>query len=558
MTQIHWLDPVSGNFDTAADWSGGLVPGATDDAILDAAGSSFTVTAPTGETVNSIRTAANAILAITGGTFAAATGAGSGANAGTIEVEGGAKFQVGGTLLNTGAITLVGSMIHGHKANLIVQGSVTLDGGGTVSLTENKSLAVIEGKRKNAVLINIDNTISGSGQIGNGVNSSKLSLINEAGGVINANDPSHLLHVLNDRPSINAGLMEATSGATLLIERTTINNTGGTIEAVGRGTVGIADATIEGGGIFAGTNSVVALDNSANISGAALSIATAGKIEIFGRAVITADGGIFNSGTILLQDNSTAGLVLDNSVSLTGGGTVTLVGGGIDGTTTAAVLNNLDNTIGGYGRLGGGVLTLVNQAGGVIDANVNTLDLTIDTGTRTIANAGLIEATARGLGVVASPIRNTGILEATGGGTLTVNGAVTGGTGKAMAAGGTLDFTASFNQNVIFSGAGSVLELAQSQSYGGKLRGFSRSGRSTLDLADIGFVDAGEATYSGTTTSGILTVTDGTHTAHIALRGNYLNAIFTASTDGHGGTDIVASKAAASVHRFVAAAAGRG
>jgi hypothetical protein len=34
-------------------------------------------------------------------------------------------------------------------------------------------------------------------------------------------------------------------------------------------------------------------------------------------------------------------------------------------------------------------------------------------------------------------------------------------------------------------------------------------------------------------------VTDGTHTANIALLGNYLASTFAASSDGHGGTAIV-------------------
>ena len=34
-------------------------------------------------------------------------------------------------------------------------------------------------------------------------------------------------------------------------------------------------------------------------------------------------------------------------------------------------------------------------------------------------------------------------------------------------------------------------------------------------------------------------MTDGTHTANIALLGNYLASTFTTSPDGHGGTNVV-------------------
>ena len=57
-----------------------------------------------------------------------------------------------------------------------------------------------------------------------------------------------------------------------------------------------------------------------------------------------------------------------------------------------------------------------------------------------------------------------------------------------------------------------------------------------LDLVDIGFVNANEATFSGTATGGTLSVTDGTHIAKIALLGNYLASTFVAQSDGHGGT----------------------
>jgi hypothetical protein len=160
--------------------------------------------------------------------------------------------------------------------------------------------------------------------------------------------------------------------------------------------------------------------------------------------------------------------------------------------------------------------------------------------------------------VVASAVTNTGKLEAAGG-NLTVNGAVTG-AGSAVISAGTLAFGSSFTENVAFTGTSCVLVLAQSQGYAGQISGFSLTGGTSLDLRDIGFISAGEATFSGTATSGVLTVTDGTHTAHITLLGDYLTSTFTASSDGHGGTIVVdPTKAPAiaptSAHPFVAAMA---
>ena len=88
-----------------------------------------------------------------------------------------------------------------------------------------------------------------------------------------------------------------------------------------------------------------------------------------------------------------------------------------------------------------------------------------------------------------------------------------------------------------------TLELAQSQTYTANITGFSKTGTTALDLVDIGFVSSGEATFSGTAGGGTLTVTDGTHIAHIKLSGDYLASTFIASSDGHGGTIVVDPRA---------------
>lgn len=55
----------------------------------------------------------------------------------------------------------------------------------------------------------------------------------------------------------------------------------------------------------------------------------------------------------------------------------------------------------------------------------------------------------------------------------------------------------------------------------------------------------------------MLTVTDGSHTAHITLTGDYTGVTFVASSDGHGGVNIVdaTAPAAAPAHALIAAMA---
>jgi hypothetical protein len=108
-----------------------------------------------------------------------------------------------------------------------------------------------------------------------------------------------------------------------------------------------------------------------------------------------------------------------------------------------------------------------------------------------------------------------------------------------IGSGGVADFAGAFSQNVAFTAGGGTLELANSQGFAGVISGFSKTGGTSLDLGDIGFVSGTtKATYSGTKTSGILTVTDGTHTAKLHLTGNYLASTWTLTSDGHGGTTV--------------------
>jgi trimeric autotransporter adhesin len=84
-----------------------------------------------------------------------------------------------------------------------------------------------------------------------------------------------------------------------------------------------------------------------------------------------------------------------------------------------------------------------------------------------------------------------------------------------------------------FSSAGGTLRLDDSQSFNGVISGFGVPGG--IDLRDITFATA-TLGYSGDTTSGILTVQDGTHTAQIHLLGQYVLANFKKQNDGAGGT----------------------
>jgi hypothetical protein len=301
------------------------------------------------------------------------------------------------------------------------------------------------------------------------------------------------------------------------------------------GTLGVTGTlTIAGSltatGTIGGTGSLVLSGGTETFTGASLGMA---HVSI-SNAAMTLSGSVANSGAI---SATTANLlVAATGATLTGAGSLTLTNLATNrllGATSGAKFTNASQIF-GAGQIGAGHMVLVNAASGVIDGNDATA-LIIDTGASAITNAGLIEAAGKGGVTIKSAVINTGVLMAAGG-TLTLDGAVTG-TGVGKINSGTLDFASTFTGAAVFTGATGILELAKSQAYTGAVTGLSKSGTNQLDLVDIAFTSGvTKASYSGTSASGTLTVTNGVHSAHIKLMGNYLGSSFLIGSDGHGGT----------------------
>jgi hypothetical protein len=303
--------------------------------------------------------------------------------------------------------------------------------------------------------------------------------------------------------------------------------------------------------------------------GTSFTIATNGVIAT---GELVTDEGALTAGGTLTTTGSGAILVSGGVFTVAATG-LTLSGGGflsmsnlstniVEGAAASATLTNVNDRIFGAGQLGDGKMALVNDTAGVIE-DATTTALTIDTGTNTVTNAGDIESTGTGGVTITGALANTGLLLADGGGTLKVEGAVTG-AGTVKISGATADFGSTFSENVDFTGTTGELELAKSQSYAGAITGFATAGGTSLDLLDIAYSGSATATYSGTSTSGVLTVKSGSETATIKLDGDYLSSRFVLSSDGHGGTTVVdPAKGAAPhltspPHQFVGAMASLG
>ena len=122
------------------------------------------------------------------------------------------------------------------------------------------------------------------------------------------------------------------------------------------------------------------------------------------------------------------------------------------------------------------------------------------------------------------------------------------GNARATIAGGSvLEINTPDSGKVTFGGSGGTLQLDQPATFAGTVAGFATP--DSIDLPGIGFGATTTLAFfeNNSRTGGTLTVTDGTHTAAVALLGNYMASTFTLSNDGHGGTSIVDPHVSASV-----------
>jgi hypothetical protein len=348
-----------------------------------------------------------------------------------LELKGGIDLEGNGNN-GTIALTQTGSGETAIGADLQIDGWVCLNGSGAVTLAgcaDEITAGCGGGTLDNS------SSIVGAGQIGTGDNS--LTLINEACGVINADNASGAALVIDTgcNAVCNEGTLEATGGGTLLIE-SDVDNSCGTISACGSDSVVqlAAGITIAGGTLATGNRNSAA-DGMIEILAAcaamvifdgtaAHAVTIDGYVQVDAGATLALEGTIDNHGTIDLASNSdpSSDLVIGGSVTLQGGGDVTLTAGGENAILSngcAATLTNVDNTISGAGTIGDANLTLINEQCGTINADVCGQTLAIETG-HSISNAGLMEATNGGTLQIADDVCNSGLISASCGGTLDV------------------------------------------------------------------------------------------------------------------------------------------
>ena len=292
-------------------------------------------------------------------------------NAGTMTIGDGAILPLSGIINNTGTIALESA---GSTTTLqVTQHGIMLQGGGQVTLSdsdENFISSAIPG----VTLTNVDNTISGAGQLGDW----QTILINQ--GTIVANGTHALTIDTGSNVVINSGVLEATGPGSLIVNSDVSNSgliwaDGGNITIEGAVT-GTGGALISGGILeFFAASSIDVTFAEESFETLVLDNPTAFTGQIFGFAGSSSQDSDLIDLKGIAFDAGTSWTYYDSDGSDTGG-TLTIYGN-IDGTETAVDsirFGNGDYTTNSFvltGDGGGGVL-IADQAtsgsGTVIDA----------------------------------------------------------------------------------------------------------------------------------------------------------------------------------------------
>ncbi len=400
---IPWLNPVNGNWNEAAKWTGGNIPDApgeigrlnvagtymvtqnvagltlsginvtTPTATLNLIGNSMTLTGGTGLT--------NSGTVVNSGGTSVVSGTITNNASGTINVNVATGLQVSGSMVNNGLLTVNPQGNSGFTTSLIAVDPFVVTGTGAIVLNANAGAAQIIGTIENGA----GHTIRGWGQITAALNNK---------GTVSASVSGQAL-TLNTAPKSNSGLMEATGSGTLAISGTTINQTGtGVIDANTGGTVQISSSTINGGtldsdgAVIANVGGSVVLNDVTNL----------GTLHANVNTLLAIGGSTFtNEGvtTINPQGNASFATTLQglSNMLIDGSGVVVLnasnAGAQITNTDGTTLTNGALHTIRGYGQI-----TAEMTNNGLVSADVSGTTLTLNQKAKT--NNALLEAANNG------------------------------------------------------------------------------------------------------------------------------------------------------------------
>lgn len=509
MATIGWNNPLGGVWTDAADWSGTVVPGAGDTALIDLAGT-YTITTTASVSVGDL------ILNAAGATVAGPIGAAATVDlrAGTLDLGGGLLSQP--TLIGLGGVLADGSVsgavidsttsvlaLRNLNLSFLQPGStyppvtlgitvpLSIDLGGSADLISAPYFAALTLGTLTTTTIEAgtDLTIAG-GTAGSIVQAGLLGI---AGGTLDvqtllentgtiaigaggqlvldyvyANDLTNTGTIrfadatgsIVVNTTLTTGALGAVGGAAgTLAVNAFLDNTAGTLTLGSIGTFGalrLGFGTLNGGTVIAAGAPVIL----GATTGYALGGGTLNDVAWYGPLTLQGGAGDWlkiTNGLHVFGPSGGAGTVIVPNGSLWLPGSATIDGATIELGTTA-----------GTGVLTGDTLTLGPGALVTGNAAIAVSGSLINQGTIAVTQSAVIESTAAGI-PTADAVRNDGSILVSNGASLAIQGSVVSNTGLMdIGAGATLSVSGGFtNQgSVTLADAASVLALSLTATIG--------------------------------------------------------------------------------------------
>jgi hypothetical protein len=488
MATNTWTSSTSGNWTTAGDWSLG-VPTSSQDVSIGSSSNNTIVTSNGAVTVNSISINSGDELLVSDPTFSdfftVTNSTGSGGIFGELSISDGLFNAVGGFMNNSGLIFMSDNATSNNV--FYVSNTVTLEGAGTFVMSENGQSNIwsnqITGTNPGSTLINLDNTISGTGLI-QGINFVNHGTVDTDNLLL---DGTLTLWGNASGGSVdNENLLIADANGTLILGKDTDQST-----------------------II--NNGSIEVKNSA--SGTQTFLQVAGNLTIQGGS----------TGQILFQGTN------PNSNNIVSDG-------------QAAVLNLVGGTMTGAGNLGDANLTVNLSGGAAINESGAGQTLVINAASTAVGATTSLTASNGGLVFLDKAVSDSGLIAAFGGGFVFVLGAVSNANDALVVAANSeiiLGTGGTVSNNINFTGTGATIKLqASANQYGGEISGGIAG--DTIDTAYVPFATGVHAVWRQIGNFGTLQLqgSNGNTLTSLALQGEYTSADFSAVMDSTGGTNI--------------------
>ena len=392
---IHWINTGGGSFETASNWSPAVVPGAADNAYIDAVGT-YTVTMSGSHTVSGLHVgvaggtqtldlavgttltinapsdvSANGVLALNGNSL---TGVGSLDINGVMNWANGSVSGVAGLNINSGATLNLNSGVTKTLADRFL----TINSGASVNWTGGNVQLATGGTISNSgtFIISTDSLFQNAGGGG--------SFTNTSTGILRKNTTSGTTQVSNTIVA-NNGTLDLQTGT---FDPATLNNAG--------------TVAINGGAVLLVNSDVATFSAGSSVSGAGVVQITSAQLTVnanINLPKLQIDGGTVDGTGTFTSDNLAWGggfLSGSGTTQIQLGQSMTIATAAPKSLSRALVVNGSGTvTVNGAGTLSIGAGGSINNGG----LFLVTADMTISGSGQTIANGGTFRKTT-GIGTL--------------------------------------------------------------------------------------------------------------------------------------------------------------